>query len=168
VSLVKKGNATVCKDCIADVRAGDCLLCMYEESAQYNTILAKRYTIQKRRSIACVEVVCPSTSKTHSSILIVISARALSFPSPHHHASNNSSGNNQSSHDGGTHHSLLCNLVIDQTLQAACLQIRGLQLEQQLIISSCLGVVTELVVSESEVVQTLAPPFSRVAKDFRE
>jgi hypothetical protein len=76
----------------------------------------------------------------------------LPLPSPHHHASHDSCSHNKPSHDSRTYHPLFGNLLINQPLQAACLQVRGFQLQEQLVISSGLSVVAELVVSKGEIV----------------
>jgi len=70
--------------------------------------------------------------------------------------------------DSHTNHPLLRHLVVNQILQASRLQIRRLQLQQQLIVSPCFRVVSQLVVAQRKVVEAFAAALARVAEDFGE
>jgi hypothetical protein len=89
--------------------------------------------------------------------------RTLQQKAPH-----NPRRNRDSSHDSHAHHALLCHLIIDQVLQAASLQIRRLQLQQQLVVPPCFCVVSQLVVAQRKVVEAFAAALARVAEDFGE
>jgi hypothetical protein len=69
------------------------------------------------------------------------------------------------SHDCSAYETFLGNLVVDETLQASGLQICWLKFEQQLVVPPGLRIVAEFVVSEGEVVETLAATFTRPPED---
>lgn len=83
-------------------------------------------------------------------------------------AANNASSNSQTADNGHTDQALPGNLVVNQALEALGLQIVLLQIEQQLVVASGLGVIAQLVVAEGEVVEAFAAAVGRGAEDFGE
>lgn len=103
----------------------------------------------------------------HEYFLIVITGSSPSR-SLQQKCAHQSCSNGDASHDRRTHESLFCDFVIDQLFQASGLQVRRLQLQQEFVISSCLSVITELVIAERKVVETFASSFAGVAENLRE
>ena len=66
----------------------------------------------------------------------------------HNHSTYTCCSNRQSTHYGNTHKPFFCDLVIDQTPQTPCLQVCGLMVEQQVIVSSSFRIIPELVVPQ--------------------
>jgi hypothetical protein len=86
-------------------------------------------------------------------------------PAPQQNRANQPRRNSDSTDNRRANKPLLGDLVVDETLEASGLQVRGLQLEQQLVVSAGLCVVAELVVAEGEVVEAFAAAFARRAED---
>lgn len=74
--------------------------------------------------------------------------------------------NCDASHDCSAYETFLGDLVVDETLQASSLQICWLKFEQQLVVPPGLRIVAEFVVSQGEVVETLATTLTRPPEDI--
>ena len=91
----------------------------------------------------------------------------FNHPSPHlplssapeDHASYDPGSDSQSTHNGHPDESLFCNLVVNQSPQAARLEVRRLVIKQEVIITPCFCVVAEFVVTQRQVVETFPSPF---------
>lgn len=88
--------------------------------------------------------------------------------SPENQPSNHTRCDSQPAHDRRAHQALLVDLVVNQPFEAACLQVRRLEPQQQLVVPARVGVVAQLVVAQRQVVEALAPPLRRVAVDLRQ
>lgn len=77
-------------------------------------------------------------------------------------------GDSDAADDGDPHQPLLRDLVVHQLAQVRGLQVRGLLLEEEIVIAAGLAVVAELVVAEGEVVEALAAALGGDAEDLGE
>lgn len=85
------------------------------------------------------------------------------WPSPPPHAleeetAQHRGSNGDAAHDGRSQKPLLGHLVVDQALEAGRLEVTRLLLQQSVVVSPCLAVVAQLVVSERQKVRAFAAP----------
>lgn len=69
-----------------------------------------------------------------------------------YHASNHAGCNGETADNCHAHQAFLCDSIVDQALQACCLQVLWFQVEQKLIVASRLRIVTQFIVAECEVI----------------
>lgn len=87
---------------------------------------------------------------------------------PHQHPADHPSRHGEAADDGDAHQALARDLVVDERPQVARLQVRGLLLEQQVVVPPGLGVVAQLEVAQGQVVEALAAALGRGAEDLGE
>ena len=87
---------------------------------------------------------------------------------PQQYAANYASRDSDAADDGNPHEAFLGHLVVNHCSQICRLQISGLLLREEVVVSPCLAVVAQLVVAQSEIVQALPASFWRGPKDLRE
>ena len=92
----------------------------------------------------------------------------LPLRAPNKQPTNNTSSNSKPTHNSNTKQALLLHLVLDQILQTLRLQVPLLELQKTIVVPPSLGVVSELVVPEGEIVQALAPAVGALSEDVGE
>ena len=103
--------------------------------------------------------------------LLVICLAMHHSPSPlprtsHEQCADHAGSKGQASNYGDAHESFFLNLVVHQRLETQRLHVVWFKLEQDVVVSSRLGVVAQLVVAHSQVVEAFAPPIRRCAEDI--
>lgn len=83
------------------------------------------------------------------------------FHSFEHHTAHHSSSHSQPSHNSNAHQTLFLDLVIYKPSQASRLQVPRLEAQKRIIVASGFRVVSELELSQRQVVQTFSPSFRR-------
>lgn len=87
---------------------------------------------------------------------------------PKQYTTDHTGGDGDATDDRDAHQALLGHLVVDQGPQVGRLQVRGLLLQQEVIVSASLGVVAQLEVAEGEVVEALAAALGGRPEDLGE
>jgi hypothetical protein len=125
----------------------------------------------------CVRVKpCSSSHLTSIHITLLQSFHSIPFNltsplplrAPNKQPTNNTRSNSKPTHNSHPKQPLLLHLILNQILQTLRLQIPLLQLQQTVVIPPSLCIISQLVVSESEVVEALAPAVGALSEDVGE
>lgn len=82
------------------------------------------------------------------------------------HSTHSCCCNSHSTEYGNSHQALFCDLVVDEASQAARLKIRWFMVQKQIVVFSRFCVVSKLVITECQVIETFSSPFWCIPEYF--
>lgn len=115
----------------------------------------------------------PCTVAVRRSVVVVslppaFPPRRLPLLSPEQDPPDHAGGHGDAADDGDAHQPLPGHAVVDEPAQVRRLEVGRLLVQQQVVVSSGVGVVAELVVPQRQVVQALAAALRRYPEDLRQ